>query len=101
MSETSAVNKDVSPWDQQVWAVLDVVGRVSRDPDPTGFGYIYENAASIAEPLGEVSDMLGENHGLTRTAVFDRFLAASELSVLLHQCVEPRLPDNPTMARFN
>lgn len=82
-----------NPRDEQIGAFFNVIGHVARDPDPSGFGYTYESGASIALPVGHVSEQLQIRHGLDAKAVLERFLAASELAVVVRQHIEPQLPE--------
>lgn len=92
MSDPESAQPELHPKDQQIGTLFNVVGHVSRDPDPSGFGYTYDG--SIAERLGYVSSQLQERHGLDKREVFDRFMVASELAVVIRLHVEPRLNEN-------
>jgi hypothetical protein len=81
------------PKHEQVGAFFNVIGQVSRDPDDSGLGYIYESGEAIAHPVGHVSEQLQTRHGLSPEDVLDRLLTASELAVVVRQHLEPRMPD--------
>lgn len=88
--------------DQQIGALLNVVGYVSRDSDPSGFGYTYgESAKLIAERLGDASSRLQARHGVSSRTVLASFLTASELAIVVGEHIEPHLPDDNISHRFN
>jgi hypothetical protein len=98
MADPEFVRSGMSRTDSQIGAFFNIVGRVSRDPDPEGFGYFYDD--SIAERVGEVSTRL-QDEGLSRKGCLGRLLAASELSVVVREHIEPRLPIDNLSHRFN
>lgn len=98
MSEPGSAQPEVGYKDRQIGAFFNVVGQVSRDPDPNGFGYFYDD--SISERVGEVSIKFQDGDGLSRSEVFERFMAASELAVLVRQHVESRILSE-SVYRFN
>lgn len=85
--------------DRHIKAFVDIIGQVSRDPDPESFGYLYDD--SMAERVGEVSTRLQTEEGLSRNGCLERMLAASELSVLVREHVEPLLPSDNLSHRSN
>lgn len=99
MPDPESASSDTLNVDRQIGAFFDIVGRVSRDPDPEGFGYLYDG--SIAERVGEISTRLQDREGLSRRGCLERLLVASELSVVIREHVEPRLPSDNLSHRFN
>lgn len=90
----------LSERDQQIGSLLSVMGPVSRDPDPSSIlGYRYQTCPE--DHLREASGHLQERHGLDTWEVLDRFVAASELAVIIRQHVAPRLPTDNISHRFN